>query len=108
LNLNQQIFIQLIREAKNVIGMDGYLDSTSTDLFHHIISNEMKSNEMIYVDINSYKPNKQKFILCELIENFFYLLSDKLFKGKKVYIPCESLNECDIIAEYMKDLYPYL
>jgi hypothetical protein len=73
--------------------MDEYLNSTNTNLFHHIITNEMKTNDKIYIDINSYKPNKQKFVLYESIENFSYLLSNKLFKGKKVYLFCEiSIN----------------
>jgi hypothetical protein len=44
LEFNQRKLFVLILEAENVIGMDGFLDETSVNLFYHLITNEIKYN----------------------------------------------------------------
>jgi restriction endonuclease S subunit len=108
LEFNQRKLFVLISEAENVIGMDGFLDETSVDLFHYIITNEIKCDEMIYLDINTYKLNPREYVWLNSVENFIYYLGLYLSQSNKIYLPIDSLNEADIIAEIMKIIFPNL
>jgi hypothetical protein len=50
---------------KNIIAMDSYINLNCIELFRYILHDRLEyEDDKLYLDINTYKPNKRKYIWC--------------------------------------------
>jgi hypothetical protein len=63
--VNHEIFFNLVSMSKNTIAMNSYINPNCIELFRYILHDRLKyEDDKLYLDINTYKPNKREYISC--------------------------------------------
>jgi hypothetical protein len=105
LTINHEVFFNLVSMNKNTIAMDGYINRNCIELFRYLLHDKLGyKDDKLYLNINTYKPNKRKYISCANTTQWFIKLYQYLKEGKKIYCSMGSLNESLIFEQMIKIL----